>query len=399
LLCYQFIFGRKQEAVAAASIVVVVIIIMNRITQTAFPARYIQGPGAIQMLPQLVQSFGDSGLLIVDPFVHEKILPTLDLKSGSSGVKLHTIVFGGECTETEIARLVQAGKDQKVKCVIGLGGGKTLDTAKAVSAHLQVAIIIAATAASTDAPTSARAVIYNDEGKVLRYLDLPSNPNVVLLDTDIIVKAPVRLLVSGMGDALSTYFEANSCRIKVAANSTCGAGHAHPGSMTSYVIAETCYKTLLEYGPAALVSAQAGAVTPAFEHVVEANTLLSGVGFESAGLGCAHAVHNGLSELPECHQYYHGEKVAIGVLTGLFFADASKELIDEVYTFCERVGLPTTLADIGVKDVTPEKLDIIANRTVQSDESIHNELKPVSAAAVKAALMAADAEGRRRKQK
>lgn len=78
-------------------------------------------------------------------------------------------------------------------------------------------------------------------------------------------------------------------------------------SVQAYVIAETCYKTLLEYGEAALASAIAGAVTPAFEHVVEANTLLSGVGFESAGLGAAHAVHNGLSELPECHQFYHGE--------------------------------------------------------------------------------------------
>jgi len=76
--------------------------------------------------------------------------------------------------------------------------------------------------------------------------------------------------------------------------------------MQAYVIAETCYKTLLEYGEAALASAEAGAVTPAFEHVVEANTLLSGVGFESAGLGAAHAVHNGLSELPECHKFYHG---------------------------------------------------------------------------------------------
>lgn len=67
--------------------------------------------------------------------------------------------------------------------VIGLGGGKTLDTAKAVSAQLRVPIVIAATIASTDAPTSARAVIYSEEGLVLGYLDLPRNPDVVLLDT------------------------------------------------------------------------------------------------------------------------------------------------------------------------------------------------------------------------
>jgi len=197
-------------------------------------------------------------------------------------------------------------------------------------------------------------------------------------------------------------------------------------NIQSYVIAETCYKTLLEYGEAAIASAQAGAVTPAFEHVVEvsfhpqsidvvtqictvsltaiffvvkANTLLSGVGFESAGLGAAHAVHNGLSELPECHKFYHGEKVAMGVLTGLFFADAPKQVMEEVYGFCEAVGLPTTLADLGVLEVTDKKLEIVAHRTVAEGESIYNELKPVSAAAVKSALLAADMEGRRRKGK
>ena len=89
--------------------------------------------------------------------------------------------------------------------------------------------------------------------------------------------------------------------------------------------------------------------------------------------------------------------MAIDVLTGVFFSDASQKLMDEVYGFCESVGLPTTLADIGILDLTNEKLDIIANRIAAPKESIYNEFKPVSAAAVKAALLAADMEGRLRK--
>lgn len=99
---------------------------MNRIAQTAFPSRYIQGPGAIKMLPSIVAGFGSSGLLVVDPFVHDHILPSIDLSDEKTS--LVTEIFGGECTEEEIQRLVDSGTKAGVGCVIGLGGGKVCST-------------------------------------------------------------------------------------------------------------------------------------------------------------------------------------------------------------------------------------------------------------------------------
>lgn len=55
-------------------------------------------------------------------------------------------------------------------------------------------------------------------------------------------------------------------------------------------------------------------MTPALEHIVEANILLSGLGFESGGLASCHAIHNGFTVLEQTHKYYHGEKVAFGTL-------------------------------------------------------------------------------------
>ena len=107
----------------------------------------------------------------------------------------------------------------------------------------------------------------------------------------------------------------------------------------------------IEYGTLAKIACETHIITPALEHIVEANILLSGLGFESGGLAAAHAIHNGLTVLKQTHQYFHGEKVAIGTLASLFLTDKPMDVINEVFSFCETVGLPTTLGDIGLSRV------------------------------------------------
>jgi glycerol dehydrogenase len=235
-------------------------------------------------------------------------------------------------------------------------------------------------------------VIYTPEGKFKRYLLLPHSPNLILMDTTIIANAPVRVLVAGMGDALATWFEAESCMKKYAANMT-----GDIGSRSAYALAKLCYETLLEYGLMAKTACETHVVTPALDHIVEANTLLSGLGFESAGLAAAHAIHNGLTALEQTHAYYHGEKVAFGTVASLFLTDKPAKTIDEVYGFCESVGLPTTLAAIGLAEVSDEALMSVATASCREGETIHNEPIPVTPNTVFSALKVADAEGRMRR--
>jgi len=169
------------------------------------------------------------------------------------------------------------------------------------------------------------------------------------------------------------------------------------GSMTAYALARLCYDTLLQYGVTAKISCEARAVTPALEHIVEANTLLSGLGFESGGLAAAHAIHNGFTLLEKVHDRQHGEKVAFGTLASLFLTDKPREIMDEVYAFCESVGLPTTFEGIGLRDISDEELMKVAEAACAENETIHNEPIPVDPKMVFSALKAADAEGRRRK--
>lgn len=173
------------------------------------------------------------------------------------------------------------------------------------------------TVASNDVPCSALSVVYRDNGEFDAYRLVRRNPALVLVDTAMVVRAPARLLVSGMGDALATWYEARTCVAGHVPNMRGGGSTA-----AATALAELCHRTLLSDGVAALAAVRNQAITPALERIVEANTLLSGLGFESSGLAAAHAVHNGLTAVAQTHPYLHGEKVAFGVITQLVLEGA-----------------------------------------------------------------------------
>jgi glycerol dehydrogenase len=220
------------------------------------------------------------------------------------------------------------------------------------------------------------------------------NPEVVLVDSIVIACAPVRFLVAGMGDALATWFEARSCDLTKSPNE-CG-GYS---TMTGLNLAKLCYDTLLLYGSAAKLACENKIVTPALDHIIEANILLSGIGFESSGLATAHSVHNGLSVLSETHSYFHGEKVTFGVLTGLHLTGAPAEETETVYSFCEETGLPTTFSGIGITDTGRSRLMEVAIKACAPTEAIHHEAVRITPEKVVNAMVTADAMGRARKNK
>ncbi len=338
-----------------------------------------------------MHSHGSTGLVICAPSAFEKVLPGIadGLPKGSRVER-----FGRECCERELARLSALVAECGARVVVAIGGGKTIDTAKIVADRTGLPVIVAPTIASTDAPCSACAVIYTDQGVFQSVSYQRRNPDAVVVDTDVIAKAPVRFLVSGMGDALATWFEARSCERTVSVNECRGLS-----TISALALARLCYDTLLDYGFAAKQANEAGIVTPAFERIVEANTLLSGLGFESSGLASAHSIHNGLTALEQTHAYYHGEKVAIGTLAGLHLTDAGPKEMATVYGFCESVGLPTTLADVGLAGATEEDLLAAARRACAPGECIHHEAGTVTPSHVVAALIAADRMGHARKRK
>ncbi|MFU1798681.1 glycerol dehydrogenase [Paenibacillus azoreducens] len=363
------------------------------------PSKYVQGENELLNLGYFIRTYGDSALLIAHPEDVKRVKDKLDVTINKFNVTLVESGFRGECTRDEIKRLKELAREKKCSCTIGLGGGKAIDTAKCVAEG--DALIIVPTIAATDAPTSHSAVIYTEEGAFEDYAYFKQSPSVVMIDTTVIANAPTRFLVSGMGDALSTYYEARATSrsfTKVNAGLPCGvhegAAPVARGTKAALALAKLCYETLLEDGVNAKIACDSNQVTPALENIIETNILLSGLGFESGGLAAAHAIHNGLTVLPGTHHYFHGEKVAFSTIAQLVLENAPQAELNEVLEFCSAIGLPVCLADIGVNSITQEELLKVAQIACIPEESIHAMPFPITEEAVASAIAVADQIGR-----
>lgn len=351
------------------------------------PSKYVQGAGELDRLGEYTKVYGKKALVIISAGGKKRFGERVEASLAAAGVECAFDEFCGECSQAEIDRLVEVLKGTGSDVVLGVGGGKIFDTAKAVAAAVDVPVVVVPTIAATDAPCSALSVIYTDEGQFKEYQFFKQNPNLVLMDTEVIAKSPVRLTVSGMGDALATYFEARACKRSDAG--TCAGGKVTSAAMA---LARLCYETLMSDGVKAKLALEAGACTESVEKVIEANTLLSGLGFESAGLAGAHAIHNGMTAMPETHAFYHGEKVAFGTLTQLVLENADE--LYEVLDFCVEVGLPVTFAQLGVADASYERVLEVARLACADNDTLHNMPFEVTPEKVANAMLAADAYGR-----
>ena len=330
-----------------------------------FPSKYIQGPGASALLPEIMDGMGGRNLILVSKSQKARIE---ELMGGNGRIEL----FNGEICYPEIERIEAIAKEMDATSLAAVGGGKILDTAKVVCDDLGIPVIVVPTIAATDAPCSGCAVTYTPEGEYIKVEYQKTNPRLVLVDTDVIGKAPSRFLVSGMGDAFATYLEALACEETGSMNECIGGGLRTKSAMA---LSKLCTDTLFEYGEQAKKDADAGVISEAVDAIIEANTLLSGLGFESGGLGMCHAVSNTFTYFPQCHCMYHGEKVAYGCLVELEIYDPLG-IRDKTYEFFAKVGLPVTLADMQLPDATDEQVMMMAEDVAKDDPSQYSHHEP-----------------------
>ncbi|MDR1132581.1 MAG: glycerol dehydrogenase [Synergistaceae bacterium] len=353
------------------------------------PRKFIMGRGVISETGAYAAMLGKRAVVAWGSKTKAAVGKTVLKSLADAGVEYKDVHFNGECTKAEARRIADEAGDCRV--VIGLGGGKALDCAKAAAIYRELPHIIIPTVASNDSPTSACTVWYDDEHVCTGFDLWANNPDYIIADTEVIANAPLRLFIAGIGDAASTWFEAEASYASRAV--ACSGGVP---TLTVMAMAKLCNDVLMEYGLAAIEAVRARAVTPAVEKVIEATTFLSGIGWESGGLTTAHQMANALPAFQETHGLLHGEKVSFGLMTQLCLDDSlGAGIIERTAIFLAKAGLPVTLADVNIDKIPDAKLREFADSLVCEGSFVHNHNFRAEGGDVYDAIKAADALGKR----
>lgn len=327
----------------------------------AAAGHYLQGPGAFDLVGEKAATLGKRLAVICDRDVLGFLGDRLRRSFERAHVDAEIYPFAGEITLNAIEQLAARARGGDPDVVVGVGGGRALDAGKGVARRLRKPFVSVPTVASSDAPATRGIPIYDDQHRPVVVEQLNENPSYVLVDTEVIAKAPPRFLRSGIGDAISKKFEVEG--------SWAGGGitkHETRPLRSAVLIANDCYHLLRAHGTAAMRAVESGVATDDLEAVIEAATLLSCLAFENGGLWVAHSVVRGLGAMRGAKDASHGEQVSYGTLVQMTLEGRAESEITDLMAFLREVGLPISLAELGLSNVTEVEIEAIAEATSRS---------------------------------
>lgn len=334
------------------------------------PGRYVQGQGSLDRVGPELARLGSSAVIIIDPSV-ESVLDRIERSCADASVSLSVARFGGESSPEEVGRLERELQFVRSDVIASVGGGKCIDTGKALAKRLGSRMATIPTIASNDSPTSHIYVLYDSSHKLLAVEELERNPDLVLVDTGIIAKAPAHLLLAGIGDAVVKKYEVERCMETMGRNV-----FGSQPSLAALIMARGCFDVLRADSVDALAAVRAQMPNAALERVVEVCILMSGLSFENGGLCIAHAMTRGLSAVHPVASALHGFQVAYGVTVQLVLEGRDAAFMADHAGFFRKIGLPLSLREIGLENPSDAQLGLIADLTLAAPH-MRNFPRPV----------------------
>jgi glycerol dehydrogenase-like iron-containing ADH family enzyme len=333
-------------------------------TLTIAPAKVIRGAGALTNCGEAISRKGTRPLILAGDrtlaLIQTHLQPILQQ------LQVAQASYGADCCEASLSLLKQKATLHQADVIIGVGGGKALDTAKLIAHQLHLPVVTIPTSGATCAAWTALSNVYSETGAFLYDVTLSQCPDLLILDYDLIETAPQRTLVAGIGDAIAKWYEASV-----------SSGHSEQTLIISAVQQARILRDILFQKSAAALQTPGSDI---WREVVDATVLLAGVIGGIGGAQCrtvaAHAVHNGLTHICK-HDSIHGEKVAYGILVqlrleemvqGNQLAAAARQQLLKFYT---EIGLPQKLSDLGLGNITLGELQTAAEIATSPNSDIH----------------------------
>ncbi|MGO4886661.1 iron-containing alcohol dehydrogenase family protein [Anaerobacillus sp. MEB173] len=331
-----------------------------------YPSNYIQEQGILRKTGEWIKKFGTTPFIVAGPTAWSKACAKVTESLHESALDYTLEYFEGHCSEEELQRILPKVPSH-VDIIVGVGGGQCLDMAKLVATRLQLPVINVATLASTCAASAAQSILYTPDHVFVRVESFDHSPAAVLVDPDIIRNAPVRYLTAGIGDTIVKWYEAIPLNEGKYQNAMTKAG---------LKMAELVRDLLFEFSEQAIQDCEQGKTSESLRQVIDANILLSGLvgglGRHTCASSGAHAIHYGMTVIPDMKGAFHGELVAYGLLCQFKLEGKSDQEIVDFMRFYQKINLPISLRDMGLTELREEELRLAAKKACAPERTIHN---------------------------
>ncbi|HBE18894.1 MAG TPA: oxidoreductase [Cyanobacteria bacterium UBA11367] len=331
------------------------------------PTRIVRGDKALAASGNAIAQLGNRPLIIGGEKSLASLASLWKPVLEQEGMEYAIAFYSPDCSEASLATLREALTSHQANSIMGIGGGKALDTAKLLAHQCHLPIMTVPTSAATCAAGTALSNVYSDQGAFLYDVSLARCPDLLILDYSLIETAPRRTLVAGIGDAIAKWYEASV-----------SSGNSPSSLIIAAVQQARVLRDILFQNSADAIKQPGSEV---WREVVDATVLLAGVIGGLGGSQCrtvaAHAVHNGLTHIATTHKTLHGEKVAFGILVQLRLEEmvAGNQLAvaarQQLLKFYGEVGLPQSLDDLGLGNITLAQLHSAAEISCHPDSDIH----------------------------
>ncbi len=338
------------------------------------PTHLYRGWSLLPQAGEAIAHLGQCPLIVATPERYQALAAEFEAIAHDQSLSLAVGTFRGECSEATLAQLRQEAAQHHADVIIGIGGGKALDTAKLLADQLDLPVVTIPTSAATCAAWTALANIYTEAGAFAYDVPLRRCPDLLLLDYRLVQSAPKRTLVAGIGDALAKWYEASV-----------SSGSRQETLIVMAVQQARVLRDLLFQQSLAALNDVGGT---AWQNVVDATTLMAGMMGGLGGAQCrtvaAHAIHNGLTHLPQSKGTLHGEKVAYGILVQLRLEELvqgsqlAASARQQLCQFYEQVGLPCSLEQLGLQEASLGQLQQAATIACAPNSDIHYLPFPVT---------------------